>query len=206
MMDKVIFFGGDGGCLDAYFLACELFDINEKVVLSDAKLNLPSGSVLGGGFSDCTNFEGCHFVFQCGSVENHRQRHVWFEFAHEKSLVPLTCISSHAYVHPTAEIGRGSIVYPGARILANVRLGENVIVLPNVVINHDCKIGSFSIINSNSILNGGVKFGRNLYCGSGANIREKCTIEEYSTLGMGSLVLKDIKETGLYYGSPAKRR
>lgn len=37
----------------------------------------------------------------------------------------------------------------------------------------------------------------NLYCDNDANIREKCTIEEFEAPRVGSLVLNDIKETGL---------
>ena len=206
IMNKVVFFGGDGGCLDAFFLACELYEIEEKIVLSDDKSKVPLGPKWGGGFGNCTDFRGCHFVFQCGNVTNHRQRHVWFEFAKKSGLIPLTCISQHAYVHHTAIVGLGSIVYPGTQILTNVKLGDNVVVLPNSTVNHDCEIGSYTLVNSNCSLNGNIKSGRNVYIGSGSSVREKCSIASYSTIGIGSLVLGSIDERGLYFGAPAKKQ
>lgn len=205
IMNRVVFFGGDGGCLDAFFLACELYEIEEKIVLSDDKSKVPLGAKWGGGFDSCPEFKGCHFVFQCGNVTNHGQRHVWFEFAKKSGLIPLTCISQHAYVHHTAIVGLGSIVYPGTQILTNVKLGDNVVILPNSTVNHDCDIGSFTLINSNCSLNGNIKCGRNSFIGSGSNIREKCSIAAYSTIGIGSLVLESIDEMGLYYGAPARK-
>ena len=201
-----MFFGADGGCLDAFYLASEIYSITNKVILTDKKLEIPFDSVLGGGFENINEYIGSYFVFQCGNVNNHQSRHKWYLNATNVGAKPLTCISPYSYVHSTAKIGIGSIIYPGAKIMTNVKIGQNVIVLPNVVINHDCDIGDFSIINSSSVLNGGIKCGKNVFLGSNVIVKENCAISDYCTLGAGSLVLKDITQQGLYFGSPVKRR
>lgn len=204
--ENVVFFGADGGCLDAFYLASETYYITNKVILSDKKLEIPFDCARGGGFENIRKYIGSYFVFQCGNVNNHQRRHEWYLKATNIGVRPLTCISPHAYVHSTAKIGSGSIIYPGAKVMTNVTIGQNVVVLPNVVINHDCDIADFSIINSSSVLNGGVKCGRNVYIGSNVIVKENCVVSNYCTIGAGSLVLTDLIQQGLYFGSPAKRR
>ena len=82
--------------------------------------------------------------------------------------------------------------------MRNVRIGENVIILPNSVINHDCIIGDFSIINSGVVLNGNVECGKNNYFGSSVNVREEVKIIDNCTIGMNALILNSINKPGVY--------
>ncbi len=203
------FFGTDGGCLDAFHLFKENNPNDENLKFLSDKHNI--GEILhnyrvNGPFSSIKNseFKNSSFVYQCGSALNHIDRNVWFEEAIKNGMVPKTLISKLAYIHSTASIGDGAVVYPGVKIMANVKIGLNCIILPNVVINHDSVIGDFSIINSSCVVNGEVKIGHNTYLGSLSAIKEKINITPKTTIGMFSNVLSDIKEQGLYYGNPAK--
>ena len=88
--------------------------------------------------------------------------------------------------------------------MTNVTLGENCIILPNTVINHDARIGDFSIVNSACVVNGGVELGHNCYMGSSSSIKENCLISPNITLGMASIVLRNLEQPGIYFGSPAR--
>jgi sugar O-acyltransferase (sialic acid O-acetyltransferase NeuD family) len=205
MLSKpVVFFGADGGCLDAYYLCIEVHQQKTSIFLSDKSIELPDDAEYGGGFSEIgrEKFKNLPYVYQCGNVYNHVNRHIWYERAKSKGLMPLSCISPHSYIHPTTELGAGVLIYPGARIMRNVRIGDNVIILPNAVINHDCIIESYSIINSGAILNGHVQCGQNCFIGAGAQIRENVCLVADCTIGMGSLILNSIDEAGLRYGKP----
>jgi sugar O-acyltransferase (sialic acid O-acetyltransferase NeuD family) len=204
LSEPIVFFGVDGGCLDAYYLCIEAHQQKSSMFLSDKPIELPDGAEYGGGFSEIESkkFKNLPYVYQCGNVYNHANRHIWYERAKLEGLIPLSCVSSHSYIHPTAELGAGVIIYPGVRIMRNVRLGDNVIILPNSVISHDCIIESYSIINSGVILNGHVQCGRNCFIGAGTQIRENVCLIDGCTIGMGSLILNSINETGLYYGKP----
>ena len=90
--------------------------------------------------------------------------------------------------------------------MRDVDIGDNVIILPNTVINHWSKIGSFSIINSNCVINGDVIIGDVSYLGASTTVKESCRVGNFITIGMGSLILSSIEEEGIYYGSPAKRK
>lgn len=209
--DKIVFFGGDGGCLDAFFLAQETADskaVIEAIILSDSSQKMPSNAVYGGGFASIENgrYAGYHFVYQCGSVQNHRTRHTWFEKAVANEMLPLSCVSKAAYVHKTAVLGSGVIVYPGVRIMRDVVIGDNVVLLPNSVINHGCEIGDYSIVNSSVTFNGDVRCGRNCFFGAATTVRENVTFGDGVTIGMGSLILNSILTEGVYFGRPKKRK
>ena len=207
--DKVVFFGIDGGCLDAYYLAMESCRgaINEKVILSDSNnIKLPEGSIHYGGFSSIEGgrLSGAKFVYQCGNVENHVSRHLWYEKACKCGLQPLKSVSEDAYIHSTAKIGEGVLIYPGVKIMRNVIIGENVILLPNSVVNHGTDVVAYTIVNSGVIINGDVSIGRNCFIGAGVQIRERARIDNNITIGMGSLVLESILKSGIYYGRPIR--
>ena len=205
-IETVVFFGADGGCLDAINLANETFEIEKSIVLSDKPIDINYQNLEHyGGFDKHPASQGKHFVHQCGNSSNFRRRGLLFNKARNNGLIPLSCISRDAYIHHSSKIGQGSVIYPGVKIMGNVTIGENVIILPNAVVNHDCVIGDYSIINSGSILNGSVILGDNCYVGSGANIKEEVTICDKALIGMGSLVLKNIEEIGLFYGTPARQ-
>lgn len=205
-----LFFGTTGGCLDAFYLFKELYpDDDDIAFLSDShRVNdKVCGVKIVGGFNDIKNsqFKNSNFVFQCGSVNNHIDRNFWFELAIRNGMKPVKLVSKFAYVHETAIVGIGSIIYPGVKIMANVKIGSNCIVLPNTVINHDSLIEDYSIINSSCVINGNVNIGSKSYIGSMSSIKEKINITPKTTIGMSSSVLSDIKEPGIYFGSPAKK-
>ena len=203
----IVYFGADGGCLDAIYLASELFN-KQGYLLSDKSVFISSDLTHLGGFDaiEDRKLAGHNFVYQCGNVSNHVDRHKYFKKAIAEGLIPLTCISKHAFVHPTAKIGQGVIIYPGACVMRDVTLGDNVIILPNSVINHDCIIGEFTIINSGVVLNGEVNCGSNVFIGASSVLRERTVITNDVTIGLGSLILTSIMEKGVYFGRPAKKK
>lgn len=104
-----------------------------------------------------------------------------------------------------ATICKGSIVQEGAILTTNVKIGQHVFVNLNVTIGHDCTIGDFTTISPAANISGNVKIGKRCYIGTNASIKEGITICDDVTIGMGSVVLNDIEESGTYAGIPAKK-
>lgn len=208
-MNQTLCFGTDGGCLDSFYLFKELYPDQKISFLSNNHKigEILHDSFIQGPFEEIFKIKDeYNFIYQCGSVINHKSRDSWFMNALNNGFRPISLISSFSYVHATAEIGLGSIIYPGVKIMPNVKIGINTIILPNSVINHDARIDDFSIINSSCVINGSVSIGKKCYLGSNTSIKEKVKISDEITVGMNTLVLSDINQKGIYFGSPAKKR
>ena len=113
-------------------------------------------------------------------------------------------------------------IHPSARLGKDVRLGVGTAIMPGVIVNSNSTIGDHCILNTRasmdhdgilsdfSSLAPGVCCGGNLFLGSGAAISlgtlviENIGIGAWSVVGAGSLVLDEIPENIVAYGSPAR--
>jgi sugar O-acyltransferase (sialic acid O-acetyltransferase NeuD family) len=116
----------------------------------------------------------------------------------------LTLVDPEATVFPSAILGKGSIVYPGARILSRAEVGALCTILSNAVINHEAHVGSYSVLTSNVSLSGRVQVGEGCYLGSGCVVREDTKIGEGAIVGMGSVVIRDVPPKTVVVGNPAQ--
>ncbi|MBX7267807.1 acetyltransferase [Micromonospora sp. Llam7] len=116
-----------------------------------------------------------------------------------------------AIVHPAAQVGTGSSVGPGTVLLAGVVLtadvtvGAHVAVMPQVVLTHDDRVADHVTLASGVRLGGGVVLRTGAYLGAAALIRESVTVGEWSLVGMGSVVLRDVPPGEVWLGNPARR-
>jgi serine acetyltransferase len=53
-------------------------------------------------------------------------------------------------------------------------------------------------------VSGNVKIGQNCYIGSGSKIRDNINVGDFSLVGMGSVVVKEIKSHMSVAGNPAR--
>lgn len=116
------------------------------------------------------------------------------------------------YIHPTAQImnkdiviGKGSFIGANSIITCNIKIGEHAILNRANHIGHDSVIGDFFSGMPGSIISGNVKLGKCVYLGTNSSIREKITICDNVTIGLNTGIVKDIKESGTYAGSPIKK-
>ncbi len=113
-------------------------------------------------------------------------------------------------VHPTAiigdycEIGEGLLVTPRAKISPNVKIGNFVTILGSGA-GHDASIGDFSTISGNCSVNGHVVLGKRVFVGSNVCIAPSKKIGDDVFIGMGSIVVSNIKAGYKVMGNPAKK-
>lgn len=109
----------------------------------------------------------------------------------------------------------------GVKIGNNCYIGGNTHIasgsLSDTIIEDGCKINGLCFIGSNDHLNknvwiscstalaGSVKVGKNTTIYSHAVVRDWTTIGEGCTIGMGSVVTKQIPDGETWFGSPAKK-
>ncbi len=113
-------------------------------------------------------------------------------------------------VHPSAIIGKGvtlgkgTVVLPGAIINTNTRVGDHCILNTKSSLDHDCKMGDYSSLAPGAFTGGNVSIGEGTAICLGAKLIECITIGEYAVIGANSLVLKNVSNNTVVYGSPAQ--
>jgi acetyltransferase-like isoleucine patch superfamily enzyme len=83
-------------------------------------------------------------------------------------------------------------------------LGENVIINTGATVDHDCKIDSFASIAPGCTLGGNVTLGAFAALSLGAKVVHNKKIGIHTVVGAGSVVLNDIADYKIAYGSPCR--
>jgi sugar O-acyltransferase (sialic acid O-acetyltransferase NeuD family) len=108
-----------------------------------------------------------------------------------------------AHVAPTAELGEGTLVLPGAVINASARIGAFSIVNSGAIVEHDCVLGDFTMIAPGAVLCGSCSIGEGAWIGAGATIIQKRQVGAWSMIGAGAVVVADIEPGVVAFGNPA---
>lgn len=120
-------------------------------------------------------------------------------FALPNAIDPFTRVS------PTARLGQGVLVMPGAIINAQAEIGDLAIVNSGAVVEHDCVLGHAAHVGPGAVLAGCVRVGERSFLGAGVKVRDGKSICGDVVVGSGGVVVADIIEAGVYVGVPARR-
>lgn len=110
----------------------------------------------------------------------------------------------NVYVGKNAKMKRGVFCSPGVILTCDCVLEEFVFVNTNSAVAHDASIGKYVMINPNCSVNGRTEIGEGTYLGAGVAIKDGVKIGKWSIIGMGSVVVNDIPDHVVAYGSPCK--
>lgn len=121
-----------------------------------------------------------------------------------KRISWLTLIHPTAYVHYSALIGEGTVIFAGSIIQPDVRIGGHCIINTGATIDHDCRIDDFVHIGPGVNIAGGVIMGEGVFMGIGSKVIIGKTIGEWSVVGAGGVVVADIPSYSKATGIPAK--
>ncbi len=114
-------------------------------------------------------------------------------------------------VHPAAIIGQdvqieeGTVVMANAVINSSSHIGKHCIINTGAVVEHDNFLQDYVHVSPNATLAGTVHLGERVHVGVGACVKNNMTVIEDVVIGAGAAVVKDITETGVYVGVPARR-
>lgn len=102
-------------------------------------------------------------------------------------------------------LGIGYVLCPFVVVSCNVKLGKCVTVNSGSQIGHDVTIGDYTSIMANVDIGGGANIGKSVFIGSNAVILPGVKIPDNTRIGAGAVVIKSIKQSGSYFGNPAKK-
>ncbi|HMQ49219.1 MAG TPA: NeuD/PglB/VioB family sugar acetyltransferase [Saprospiraceae bacterium] len=117
----------------------------------------------------------------------------------------VTIIHPSAIISKWVEIGTGTIITAGTIITCNIKIGNHTHLNLNTTIGHDCFLGDFFTTAPAVNVSGNCKFGECVYLGTNASVKEGINVCNDVVIGMGSVVVKNIQEPGIYIGNPARK-
>lgn len=112
-------------------------------------------------------------------------------------------------IHPTTRIysefplGKGLITYPNAKISTGCRIGDFV-NLQSTIIGHDVLIEDYVTVSSSCGVTGGVKLREGSFLADHAAIALGVEVGKNAYVGIGSIVIRDVKEKTRVFGNPAR--
>ena len=113
-------------------------------------------------------------------------------------------------IHPSAKVstivsmGKGCVIDRFVSIGADTSIGDFTILQNGTIVGHDVTIGEWSRLDCHVVLVGGVKIGKEVCIHTGAIINHDIIINDFATVGAGSFVIRNVKESSTVFGNPAR--
>jgi acetyltransferase EpsM len=148
------------------------------------------------------NYPGVAFVMGIGTMQAGPARRQMIGRMQVKRWA--TVIHPRAIVSPSAGIGAGTVIMPGAIVNARSRIGNHCIINSAVVVEHDVRIGDCTHLSPGTVVGGGAEIGENCFVGLGSRIRDHIAIGDDTLVAMGSVVTAPCPPGSVLRGIPAK--
>lgn len=117
-----------------------------------------------------------------------------------------TLIHPKAFVSPRARLQPGTLICAGAIVQTYACVGMGCIVNTAAAVEHHCELSDGVHLSPGVYLSGNVFVGERTWLGTGVCVRDKLSIGADITIGVGSVVVKDLTEAGVYFGSPLRNK
>ena len=112
-------------------------------------------------------------------------------------------------IHPSTRIytefplGRGLITYPNEKISTGCKIG-NFVNIQSTIIGHDVLIEDYVTVSSSCGVTGGTKLREACFLADHVAISVGMEIGKHAYVGIGSVVIRDVKEDTRVFGNPAR--
>ncbi|MEW6278811.1 MAG: acetyltransferase [Candidatus Eremiobacterota bacterium] len=113
-------------------------------------------------------------------------------------------ISPMARISPRVVLGRGVVAFPGVVVNTGARIGDHGILNVGVSVSHDAVVGRWCNLNPGSRLAGNVTIEDGCYLGMGCHVIQGRRVGEWTTVGAGAAVVRDLPAHATAVGVPAR--
>lgn len=123
----------------------------------------------------------------------------------ESSNEFINIIDPTAICSEKSQLGKGVFISARAIVNSLSSIGDGVIINTGAVVEHECEISNFAHVCPGAVLAGNVKIGKLSFVGANSTVIQGVHVCNNVIIGAGSTVVRDIKEPGVYVGTPAKK-
>jgi len=153
-----------------------------------------------GTTDDYINFPNAEFVIAIGNPDI------------RKRIAEKLPVKWYTAIHPRAtiskldvSIGEGTVIMANAVVNPSAKIGKHCIINTGAIVEHDNHLADYVHLSPNATLAGIVTVGEGTHIGAGATTKQVINIAANCTIGAGAVIVKDITESGVYAGTPARR-
>lgn len=201
---KLIIIGASGQGKVCADIALKMNKWDEIAFLDD---NPQIKSVLGlevvGNTKDAIKYvDKCDFFVGIG--DNETREKIQEKLEESGANIPVL-VHPNAVIGEDVQIGIGTAVMPGVVINCSTRIGKGCIINTGATIDHDNVIEDYVHISPGVNLAGSVMIGYRSWLGIGSTVIDNLIITNMCVIGSGAVVTKNIYESGVYIGIPARR-
>ncbi|OGT45990.1 MAG: hypothetical protein A3E82_07670 [Gammaproteobacteria bacterium RIFCSPHIGHO2_12_FULL_38_11] len=126
------------------------------------------------------------------------------DFLVKQNLCPVSFADPSANIDSSVQIGPGAQIMRNAIVNVDSVLGKQCIINTGAIVEHDDILGDGVEIGPGAILCGRVRVDNFAWICSGATIKPRVSIGEYSVVGAGSVVIRNIEQRVIVAGVPTK--
>ena len=117
-------------------------------------------------------------------------------------------VSSHAFVWHTARLGENVFIFENNVVQHGVTLGDGVVLWSGNHLGHQSTIGDFCFLSSHVVVSGYCSVGRRSFVGVNASLADNITIGEDCFVALGAVVNKSFPDPGQilsgHYAEPSR--
>lgn len=156
-----------------------------------------------GRSSDVGSYPEAYYVVAVGASRT-REKIVSNMKAVNPNIKFGTVIDPSVEMSDLVTIGEGTIICAHTIITVNIEIGSHVIINLDCTIGHDAILHDFVTLYPSVNVSGITQIGHAVELGTGMQIIQGKSIGDYSIVGAGAVVVKDIPAKCTAVGSPAK--
>ncbi len=116
----------------------------------------------------------------------------------------VSCVSSHAFILRTAEVGENAFIQENCAIQHGVRIGAMAYLSSGTCVGHGSTLGDYVYTGPHVSVCGGCTVHDHAFLGANCCISDCVTVAEDTLIGAGAVVLKDTERAQVYVGAPAR--
>lgn len=153
---------------------------------------------------DCEYLKQQENAYAVCAVGNAKVRRQIIEKLSNSGVRFATIVDPSVILSKSVSIGEGTIICAGTIATVDISIGKHVIINLDCTLGHDDVIEDFVTIYPSVNVSGNVSVGECCELGTGMQIIQGKSIGDYSIVGAGAVVVKNIPSKCTAVGSPAK--